>query len=390
MPTLRTASLAADCARLESQIESGALAVENGKTNAACIKPGGKGEVTARDLSALADRTPVPLPDYCYDLATGDGTWWYTRTDACAISVWTLNVVDVRTGRLTGQLSYIQADLLYTGADAPYWAHQVAIDKTDGWGTIGGTTVSGGGTCTGACTLASGDIDFPSQPVNDTGLAFGDILPKTTVTAAGAKGEGRTKVNYRFANPTWTVQPLGVTTEPPFNVRCDNAVPGTTAVGCVVPAYPAVHVVSLTGRNPNYARHIQEAQTSGLPGAYPNGQPLRRLTDATNRDKNGDTACPQFADGGYPRPTGYSCDEYPFRSTWQGAYTGSVGQPTPYPGRTFSWCQISALSSRVGPNGWSACMIPVSENSSGGSLLNRFYIDNRVIENDPFYVWITT
>lgn len=34
-------------------------------------------------------------------------------------------------------------------------------------------------------------------------------------------------------------------------------------------------------------------------------------------------------------------------------------------------------------------MIPAGQNSSVGSLLNRFYIDNRVIERDPFRVWIT-
>ncbi|MER6806272.1 MULTISPECIES: hypothetical protein [Streptomyces] len=145
-------------------------------------------------MEVLADRTPVPVPDYCYDLATGDGAWWYTRTDACSISVWTLDIHDIRTGKLTGQLSYLQADLIFTGADAPYWSHQVAIDKTDGWGTIGGTTVSGGGACKGDCTLASADIDFPRQTVTDTGLTFGDILPKTTVTASGDIDNGRTTV----------------------------------------------------------------------------------------------------------------------------------------------------------------------------------------------------
>ncbi|MDO0930386.1 hypothetical protein QQY66_01235 [Streptomyces sp. DG2A-72] len=91
-----------------------------------------KSSVTARRMSVLADRTPVPMPDYYYDLATGGGTWWYTRTDACATSVWTLNVRDLRTGPLTRQLMYLQADLIYTGADAPYWSHQVVIDKTGG------------------------------------------------------------------------------------------------------------------------------------------------------------------------------------------------------------------------------------------------------------------
>ncbi|MEU3085628.1 NucA/NucB deoxyribonuclease domain-containing protein [Streptomyces massasporeus] len=385
----RAAAAADNCAKLEADIKARKLVAKNGKTSAACIRPGEKSSVTAHRMSQLADRTPVPMPDYCYDLATGDGTWWYTRTDACAISTWLLDIHDLRTGQLTGQLMYLQADLIYTGADAPYWSHQVVIDKTGGWGTIGGTTVSGGGSCKGDCTLAAGDKDFPSQTVTETGLTYGDILPKTTVSAAGDIGTGRTTVTYRFANPAWTLQPPGVASTPSFDVRCDNATPGTSTVGCVIPNYASVDVVSLTGPNPNYARHVRDAQASGLPGAYPNGQPLHRLTDATLRERNGNTACPQASSGGYPRPTGYSCDEYPFRSTWQGAATGSLPQPAPYPGRTFNWCQISALpTGSTGPDGWSACMIPAGENSSAGSLLNRFYIDNRVIEKDPFHVWI--
>jgi hypothetical protein len=172
-------------------------------------------------------------------------------------------------------------------------------------------------------------------------------------------------------------------------VRCDNDTPGTSTVGCVISDYAAVDVVSLTGPNPSYARHIRDAQASGLPGAYPDGQPLERLTAANLRTLNGNKACPQASSGGYPRPFGFSCDEYPFRSTWQGAYTGPRVQPGPYTGRTFNWCQISALpTGSTGPNDWSACMIPAGENKSAGSLLNRFYINNRVIEKDKFHVWI--
>ncbi|GAA2565212.1 MULTISPECIES: hypothetical protein [Streptomyces] len=98
-------------------------------------------------------------------------------------------------------------------------------------------------------------------------------------------------------------------------MRCDNATPGTSAVGCVIPSCAPVDVVSLSGPHPNHARHVRDAQASGLPGAYPDGQPLHRLTDQALRDRNGNTACPQATSGGYPRPNDYSCDEYPFRST---------------------------------------------------------------------------
>jgi hypothetical protein len=326
------------------------------------------------------------MPDYCYDRATGDGTWYYTRTDACSISVWTLKITDIRTGKPTGEISYLQADLVYTDATQPYWAHQVVIDKTDGWGNIGGTVVSGGGSCAGDCTLAAADKYFPAQTITTDGLTFGDILPKTTVTGIGDIGFGRTTMTYNITNPSWVKQPSGIASTPPFDVRCDYDLPGSTTIGCVFPTYVAVDTVSLSGRNPAYARHIRDAQASGLPGAYPNGEPLHRLTDQVLRDRNGNMACPQAANGGYPRPSGFSCDEYPFRSTWEGAFTGGLRRLDPYPGRTFNWCQISALPQNVTGLGWSACMIPATENSSAGSLLNLFYTDNRVLEKDAFRI----
>ncbi|WP_327191180.1 hypothetical protein [Streptomyces xinghaiensis] len=141
----------------------------------------------------------------------------------------------------------------------------------------------------------------------------------------------------------------------------------------------------MTGPVPDYARHIRDAQASGLPGA-PDTKSLTRLTDEDLRQRNGSTACPTRTNG-HPRPTGYSCDEYPCRSTREGAYTANLPDP-PFPGRTFDWCQIPALPPANGPDGWSACVIPEGQNSQGGSRLNSFYVNNRVIDKDPFYVEI--
>jgi hypothetical protein len=55
-------------------------------------------------------------------------------------------------------------------------------------------------------------------------------------------------------------------------------------------------------------------------------------------------------------------------------------------GRTFNWCQISQLPTGVTGPGYSACMIPLSENSSGGASLLGFYNAERVLDEDAFYV----
>jgi hypothetical protein len=34
-------------------------------------------------------------------------------------------------------------------------------------------------------------------------------------------------------------------------------------------------------------------------------------------------------------------------------------------------------------------MIDATENSEGGSALGSFYVDQRILDNDAYYVWIT-
>ncbi|MGW7283731.1 NucA/NucB deoxyribonuclease domain-containing protein [Streptomyces sp. NPDC054844] len=372
------------CARVRANVDELRAA---GEKTVACIAPAPARKPTPpaasrSQLSTRAARQPLPMPDWCYESSNGDGTWYFDRSHACSIDTKSVNVFNVQTGALVGQLLYQTNEYVYTDDTAGTWGHQVAILLYNTWGQTSGTTVEGEATCAGACSLPASDIDFPAQLVTLSNMPYGDALPTTTATASGAIGEAKSTMYWEFKNPSWTKQPDMVGSQVPVTVRCDNATKGVSAVGCVFRDYAPVNVVSRSGLYPNYARHIADAQASGLPGAYPDGQPLTRLTDDTARQNNRNTACPQASSGGYPRPTGYSCDEYPFASTHEGAASN------PLLGRTFEWCQISALPSRTGP-GWSACMIPAAENTAAGrDDLRLFYNENRILEKDPFYVWI--
>ncbi|WP_406358547.1 hypothetical protein [Streptomyces sp. NBC_00658] len=355
-----------------------------GIPTAACEEPASSTSAAAREALEDSEFTTAdlsPLPDWCTENAfTG---WWYTRTGACDISSRILTVYNTNTGAVTGTMNFLQLTYSYTSTSIPTWALQIEISPFTQTGTAVGSSAQGTGTCSGACTTASSS--FPSQPVGLSTDAEGEAFFDTTAVAAGAVGTASTNFNRFFTNPTWTTPSTPVNVTPPVNVRCDNATAGATSVGCVFHDYEPAFSVSLSGVAPSFARHLSDAQASGLPGAYPGGPPLTRLTDAVLSDRNGNTACPQEASGGYPRPAGFSCDEYPFRSTWEGAF---ISASPPSPGRTFDWCQITSLSSGSGPVGWSACMIPATENSSGGGSLGAFYRSERVIELDKFYVWV--
>ena len=90
-----------------------------------------------------------------------------------------------------------------------------------------------------------------------------------------------------------------------------------------------------------FRQHFLSAQASGLPGSPRTGA-LHRTQDNALMNLNGATACPSLSSAPWLlRPTSYSCDEYPFRSTYEGAAAGGTA-------RTYSWCQIALPSPSSG------------------------------------------
>ncbi len=371
----------ASCDQVRSHLRTLAA---NGPTQVACIEPVKPGPATPT-LSGVRAGEVSPasiqaLPQWCIDHAFNG--WWLTRTQACEIRQWVLTVIDRNTGAVTGEMGFFEKSLSYTNATLTDWAQQLEIAPFGTpWGTAVGSTVQGYATCAyGDCVLLSSS--FPPQLPTTTSEASGEGFFRTTATAPGDVGSAFTRFTWFWTNPLW-VGPSTLGDATPPAVGCDNALPGNNTVpGCVFPNYIPTMVYSQNPADPRsfpeLAHHLSDALGSGLPGAYPNGSPLFRLTDATLIEKNRDTACKKS----YFRPPGKTCDEYPFASTREGAYTGG-GSP-----RTFDWCQIPKVPQGItGPDGYSVCMIDATQNTNGGLALLSFYRDNRVLSWDAFHVW---
>lgn len=174
-------------------------------------------------------------------------------------------------------------------------------------------------------------------------------------------------------------------------VRCDAAQKMRNTTGCVIGDEIPVWDISSTPNIDDYRRHVTLAQQSGIPGAANNagdGTVLTRKIDQSEINKRRNITC-----GGVtgPRTGGRSCDEYPMASTFEGGGNG-VGAGV---GRTFTpFCGIrdtglTSLADVSPPNrgaGYSACLIPASQNSRAGSLQSWFYTKARVIDGDAFRV----
>ncbi|MBE8524856.1 hypothetical protein ILP97_46530 [Amycolatopsis sp. H6(2020)] len=364
------------------------------------------GRSQGRDSSGQ-QKANLPLPADCYQ-HVGEG-WRGDRTGQCQIRDLTGDVFlkDVRTGAKiwVGQVKWLEFDYTFTTFDIDRWASQIRTAKYwgVGWGDIDAfSTVRGFSIC--LCD---------AKPVEETGFTPSSFRKDTANDASASyestRGEpggiGYNQTSWEYRLKVFLSDPSTPIDSPNPDVRCDNAFTddgndsgdpalnarATVGAGCVFYKVLPVMVYSKTGLYPTLAEHIGAAQGSGLPGAYPAGAVLNRMTDSAKRRQNGDKACPPSPT--WLRPSGKSCDEYPFRSTIQGASTQQpAGSARTFAPPNTEWCEMDPAwgvpTGVVGPAGWSSCMIDKRDNSLGGSALGVFYRTNRVLDGDPFKVWI--
>jgi hypothetical protein len=348
----------------------------------------------SRSLESPSDLLPA-IPEWCLSLEAD--TFWYYRTEGCLVQWLTVDVFDTEAN-FVAEASFLLLHDLYTDTELLDYGHLATLmffDGSNGTGDYNDIGISATLDCVGSCLsvncggdgcISSNQIGAssvaalklePSEAVQGTFVVTSNISTVTTGNVAYTNDETYVEASYPGAS---TVDVDATSISP--DIRCDNALPGTISVGCVLPGFIPTETYSLTGPFPELAAHISQAQTSGLPGA-PDTTVLHRLTDEASRTANRDTACPPTSAGGYPRPVGDSCDEYPFASTYEGAYMAG-GSP-----RTFPGCSITlAGPPSTGATGYSVCMIDATQNFSGGSDLNVMYTANRVINFDPFWVQI--
>ena len=344
-------------------------------TTVTCLRRGEPRKETLSELARAGTLAIQPVPNFCGTIPV-DGNWYIDITDrtrTCSIFPWSYDVIRLNDGALIGFVDFAEVSYSYTFNNRTNWNQQAQFGVLNAGGDFAGAAIRGSARCArGPCTVTSSS--FPSQPlvpgapVANAEGAFQISFPQSVVDANTEISFLVTKPNARDSNTATIAAP---------RVRCDFALPGMIGAGCVFDEFVPVLTYNLSGPFPELARHIRDAQSSGLPGAYGTSTVLSRLTDQGLIDANRAAAC-----GGAPSIPQKSCDEYPFATTFQGAAIRGG------PARTFSYCSFPGIPSGTGPNGYSKCMINASQNSLGGSDEGAFYLRNRVIAADPFQVAI--
>ena len=324
--------------------------------------------------AAAADTGFVAWPDWC-DTNVNQGIF-YDRTEACeslGITLQTINIVDDEE-IVVGEIVLVFVSYSYLSTTSASWVHEVQTQALSAWGDA-----------TLAAVTAVAESDFGCRPQGYT-FNGGAMLPLHTArqgvadftaasTATGSVGYCTTEWSLIFDVPTYNFWELDL---PTVQVRCDNATGGTSSPGCVFPDYPAALIYSISA-HPSLALHVFEAQQSGLPGGSYDA-PLSRNTDEILNDANREEAC-----GDALTIAGLSCDEYPPASSQQGlAFEEGAGR------RTSEGCYFDDLPiNQTGPYGVSVCMIEEGDQDAQGGLNSQFYRANRVLDGDPFVIFLS-
>jgi hypothetical protein len=360
-----------------------------------CVKEADDIETRAAQAAAMAAASAAPsaadqvfaqgvgsrsLPSWCIGVTK---KWKQRRFDACKTRMLKVDMYR-QTGqeiRLAGTLTYSETRWSHLSSFSRQWENHLTLSVGKVAGSLKDLYVqSVGSSCSNSCKTHW----KPANTFFDrVGLRADFNASIDANVSAGKRRSMTSNIRYQFLK--YDVRPSAVIKATSNTVRCDKALKGASTIGCVVPSYVPVMKYSKTGSFPQLARHIDAAQRSGLPGAYPRGKVLTRLTDSKLAGKNRSRSCPKSIKKYKPR--GKTCDEYPFASTRQGPYVAKKTNP-----RTFEWCSLPA-DSDDGPNGYSRCYINGKQNSEGGTQLGIFYGaytgGARVLSGDAFRVQIT-
>jgi hypothetical protein len=201
--------------------------------------------------------------------------------------------------------------------------------------------------CGKPCSITA--LHFPEGSVPKPGLS-GTVSHKDAI-ATGKMHSTPTHYQLDFTAPGY-LELKPADWKSPISYRCDDMLGGRGA-GCVFPKFTPT-LTTMT-QLPAIASNIRRIQAKG-PGHYGrpgSGHPLHRLTNKAGQLKNYRAVCGRSVVG--TPPPGKSCDEYPFKTTYEGG---------------------TALSKAN--RGWA--WVPEKQQAKQGPRIKNFYYANRVLD----------
>lgn len=252
------------------------------------------------------------------------------------------------------------------------WTHHVDVKMLSASGVLeSGITMQPGLSCQSSCGATTVPDPFSLMPFEsqDFQIEVAATPPPSSDSNMDGASADSVHLDLEWKNAACsTDEPMcigHVYGDQAVSVRCDRATYVGSAAGCVLPAViPILDDYAISDETvAQVAQHVATAQSRTQWGTL--ARPLHRLYDDALRKKNryaacGTTTAPFDDDMANP-----SCDEFPFASTWEGAYTQE------------GWTSADDGSTAV---------VDLTQNRQAGSDLAAFYREQRVLDGDAFLV----
>lgn len=349
-----------------------------------CLQKPAEGSSTAPPDVAQAAASAQPMSTTAQCNVTM-GLWYFTRFEACGSASLRYDVFDTRTRKTIGGATFTARQEIILQPKSGRWNTDVSLRLDSAWGAAKSLRAAWKTECSPAAACGAGTA-WPGARA----IGVGKTLYGGTSHAwrAGQNVQGfkaQTKVTITGAGQI-LLYPASF--EPPgkMTIRCDKIASGAS-VGCVFPSFTPTLTLPLRNRGQANVAWSMNYLTDHW-GWEGKGRPLTREADESVVSSNRGKVCDSTfrKDPTVPED---SCDEFPFAATNQsGAQLGLTGRncaeirpDLPSRGQ-YTVRYLNNTSGRRCTIGH----VPNKENGSVGGSLSAFYQNQRVLNDEKFWL----
>ncbi|WP_030167802.1 DNA/RNA non-specific endonuclease [Streptomyces sp. NRRL S-813] len=319
---------------------------------------------------------------------TSPGSYSYERFSYCVTGINVTYILRDSNGLEIGRGTVAVATSADLSATATTWSEQVSATMTSASGDVTALNAKFRASCGTGCTATK------TAPWYGGNITLGQTLTGT-VTYSSPQTTG-SSASFYTSYAMYVTSPGAVAVDPnaswnnPRQIRCDNAVGGTSVAGCAVPSIMPVVKMSATESDPGGAVATYGWAQKNLSGAWgKTGSPLTRSTsgvaDRTAATCAGFTAQTELVESD-------SCGDFPFGEAKEGGAAGSECVeviPNLGNGEWDTYILNNAHSMDPAAPCVQAHVTPAEKQFADAQLADGF-TDQRVIDGDQFELTVDT
>ncbi|MFH9015607.1 DNA/RNA non-specific endonuclease [Streptomyces sp. NPDC017943] len=250
---------------------------------------------------------------------TSPGNYSYERFSYCVTGVNVLYILRDTKGAELGRGTLEVSTSASLPAAGTAWSEHVTVTMTSASNAVTALDAKLRASCTTGCRATT------TAPWYESGIVLGKTLSGdvkySSAPATGSVAEFLTSYKLYVTSPGATPVDPSASWDNPRKIRCDDAVGGGSAAGCVIPSIMPVVPMSAQASEAGGAVAAYAWAQKKLSGAWgKKGSPLTRSTsgvaDRTARTCSGFTPEPELVDND-------SCGDFPFGEAKQGGAAGA-------------------------------------------------------------------